>query len=68
MSDLKITLKAARVDAGLTIKDAAKKLGIAASTLISWEKNPEKISALYQEKIADTYGIDTDNIIFLARN
>lgn len=68
MSEIKITLKAARVNAGLTLNEAAKLLGIARTTLVSWEKNPEKISALYQGKISDVYNIDTDNIIFLAQN
>lgn len=68
MSDFKITLKAARVNAGLTVKDAAKSIGIAASTLISWEKHPEKINALYQSKISEVYKISTDNIIFLSKN
>lgn len=68
MSELKITLKAARVNAGLTIRDAAKIIGVAASTLISWEKNPEKISALFQSRIAEAYGISTDNIIFLVND
>ena len=52
MNDLKITLKAARVNAGLTLEEAAKTLGISRSTLISWEKHPEKINALYQSKIS----------------
>lgn len=68
MSEIKITLKAARVNAGLTLNEAAKLLGIARTTLVSWEKNPEKISALYQGKIGDVYNIDTDNIIFLAQD
>lgn len=45
MSELKISIKAARVNAGYTIVEAAKRLGISPSTLVSWEKNPEKISA-----------------------
>lgn len=68
MNDLKITLKAARVNAGLTLEEAAKSLGISRATLISWEKHPEKINALYQSKISDAYCIDTDNIIFLSKN
>lgn len=33
----KITLKAARVNAGLTQEQAAKKLGVSRSTLQNWE-------------------------------
>lgn len=67
MSELKISIKAARVNAGLTIAEAAKKLEIAKSTLVAWEKNPEKISAVNQDKISRVYDISTDNIIFLPK-
>ena len=68
MSELKISIKAARVNAGSTLVEAAKRLGISPSTLVSWEKNPEKISAANQAKIGMVYKISTDNIIFLQRN
>jgi len=35
---LKITMKAARVNAGLTLDQAAKKIGVTKMTLINWEK------------------------------
>lgn len=60
----KISLKAARVNAKMTMIEAAKELGIAVSTLVNWEKEPWKISALYQEKISDTYKISIDSIDF----
>lgn len=68
MSELKITLKAARVNAGYTIKEAAKQLEISPSTLISWEHNPGKVSAYRQNKISEAYKISTDNIIFLPQD
>lgn len=68
MNEIKISIKAARVNAGYTIVEAAKKLGISPSTLVSWEKNPEKISAANQEKIGVVYRISTDNIIFLPKH
>lgn len=63
--DFKITLQAARVNAGLTLKDAANALGIATSTLVLWEKHPERISSIKQSRISDTYKIPIDRIIFL---
>ena len=39
----KITLKAARVNSGLTQAEAAKEMGVSTVTLGLWEKNPEKI-------------------------
>lgn len=64
MNTVQITLKAARVNAGLTLKDAAEKLGIALSTLHSYEKgetfpNTERINA-----ICNLYGIPYDYIFF----
>lgn len=60
----KISLKAARVNANLTMVEAAKKLGIAVSTLVKWEKEPWNISALYQNKISEAYSISIDAIDF----
>ena len=62
---MKITMKAARVNARLTQENAAKKLGIAASTLIKWEKRPDRIPAYRQKSIAETYSMPIDSIIFL---
>lgn len=62
--DDKISLKAARVNANMTMVEAAKELGIAVSTLVKWEKEPWKISALYQSKISDVYKISIDSIDF----
>lgn len=61
---IQITLKAARVNAGLTIIDAAKTIGIGKDKLIKWEKNPELVNPLYQKKISDTYNIPIDCIFF----
>jgi transcriptional regulator with XRE-family HTH domain len=63
----KITLEAARVNAGYTQKDAAKELKISNKTLQNWESgkcfpNADKIA-----EICDLYGISYDNINFLPR-
>lgn len=60
----KITLKAARVNAGYTQKEAAKLLGVSNSTLGRWENmisfpNVEQIN-----KICDLYGVGYADIIF----
>lgn len=60
----KITLKAARTNAGLTLKEASEALGIAESTLISWEKNPERIKCGYIPVIEEVYHYPTDFISF----
>ena len=53
----KITLKAARVNCGLSQKEAAKKLGIAESTLYKWESGKNKPNTLKHQL----------NILFFSR-
>lgn len=65
---MKISLKAARVNANMTILEAAEKLGIGKDSLINWEKEPWNISALYQRKISDVYGLPIDMINFFPTN
>lgn len=61
---MQITLKAARVNAGLTIKEASKKLGISHTTLTKWEKNSALINPLWQRRFGEVYRINPDNIFF----
>lgn len=60
-----ITLKAARVNAGLTQKEAAKRLNISKSTLASYEMYRTKPDIEKAKQIADLYGTTVDGIIFL---
>ncbi|MBR7072476.1 MAG: helix-turn-helix transcriptional regulator [Eubacterium sp.] len=64
----KITLKAARVNAGLTQKEAGAEIGVDEGTIRSWEQGETepKISQAYA--IAELYGIPVDSIIFFTRN
>lgn len=61
---LQISLKAARVNAGLTLVNAAKKFGISPTTLIKWEKNPGDLTPNQQILIEQIYEFPTDNIFF----
>lgn len=63
-----ISLKAARVNANLTLEEASKQLGISRNTLMNWEKKPWIISALYMDKISEVYEIKIDDINFLPKN
>ena len=65
---MKITLKAARVNAGLTLEDAAKKLGITKNTLISYEKYRTIPDMVTGTAMALLYGTSVDNLIFLPRD
>ena len=61
---LKITLKSARVNAGLTQKEAAKKLGISNKTLCSWENGISSPTAKKTALLCSIYGIEYDNLNF----
>lgn len=65
--EFKISLKAARVNAGLTILEACEKLGISKDTMIRWEREPWLISAINMDKISKVYNISIDNINFLPK-
>lgn len=62
---IKLTLKAARVNAGFTQKEAAEKLGISNVTLCNWEKGVSFPDAQQIQKICELYGVSYDNLIFL---
>lgn len=63
-----ITLAAARVNAGMSQKDAAKKLGVSNKTLASWERGQYFPNAQKIDRICELYNIPVDNLIFLPRN
>lgn len=64
MKYLKITLEAARVNAGYSQKKAAKLLHIDPHTLRNWEKGKTSPPLKKVEEIEILYGIDKDNIFF----
>ena len=64
MNDLKISLTAARVNAGLTQKELAEKVGKSEGTIINWEKNPSNIRFHDLKKLCDVLKINIDNIFF----
>ncbi len=61
---IQISLKAARVNAGLTLVDAAKAMGISKEKLIKWERNSGLVNPINQKVISDTYKIPIDCIFF----
>ena len=65
---MSITLKAARVNAGLTQKEAAERLGISRSTLASYEAYKTKPDIEMAKKLAALYGLPVDGILFLRPN
>lgn len=63
-----ITLKAARVNAGLTQKCAAERLGVSERTLMLWENGKTFPNVPSIEKIQKLYGISYSDIIFLPKD
>lgn len=61
----KITLKAARVNAGYLQKEAAKRLDVSNKTLSSWENGITVPKVDMIDKICNLYGVCYDNLIFL---
>lgn len=59
---LKITLAAARVNAGMTQKDVCKIMKITPQTLVKWEKNKKLPKPAELMMLCTIYGIDLDNI------
>lgn len=59
-----ISLKAARVNAEMTIIEASRAIGIGKDTLIKWEKNSGLVNPMKQSIISSVYGIPIDFIFF----
>ena len=61
---VQISLKAARVNAQMTIEQACKAIGIGKDTLIKWEKNSGLVNPIFQRKISEAYKMPVDCIFF----
>lgn len=60
---LKITLTAARVNAGYTIDEVAKKMQKNKVTIINWEKGRTSMKVPELEELCNLYKISKDYII-----
>ena len=65
---LKITLRAARVNAGYSQKEVAVLLKVSNKTICSWEKGETFPNAEQIDALCKLYSISYDNIIFLPTN
>ncbi len=59
-----MTLKAARTNAGLNQKQAAKEIGVSVSTIHKWESGKVFPTVKYIPKITSAYHCTYDDIIF----
>ena len=63
-NNIKISLAAARVNAGLTQDDVAKKMGVSKQTIINWEKGRIVPKIPEIKMLTDIYNI-SEEYIFL---
>ena len=64
MEDVKMTLRALRVNAGLTQEEAAKRLGISEETLANWERGRTFPDVRGVQRIESLYNYPYANINF----
>ena len=62
MADFKISLAAARVNAGLTQDDVASTLHIAKNTIVNWEKGKTEPSITQAKRLEEIYNMPLDYI------
>ena len=60
----KVTLRAARVNRGLTLKEVSKKTGWCIDTIASYEKNSSDIPHSLLVSLLDLYNVPFDLIFF----
>ena len=61
---IKISIAAARINAGLTQRDVCKTLNISKTTLVNYEKGRTVPDVIMGQKLADLYKIPIDNLKF----
>lgn len=60
----KLTLRAAREKAGLTIGAAAEKIGVNRDTVSRWEHGKTYPNVIQFQAVADVYGVKFEDIEF----
>lgn len=61
---MSLTLKAARINAGLKQTEAAAKLDVSVDTLSNWERGKTYPDVPQLKQIEDLYGVEYRDIIF----
>ena len=64
METPKLTLRAARMNLGLTRKEASKLFGIHHETMAHYEADSEKVPLSFFNQIPKLYGVPIENIHF----
>lgn len=61
---MRITLAAARVNAGLTQGAVAKEMQVGKQTIVNWEKGKTQPSILQSRRLSKLYNMPLENIFF----
>lgn len=61
--DIKVTLKAARINAGMTQADVAKAMQRSKGTIAHWENGDTKVRKTNLRWMSELYGIPVDNLL-----
>lgn len=59
---MQISLKAARINAGMQQAEAAEKLGVLRDTIGRWESGKTKPKADQLQKLCEVYGVPIESI------
>lgn len=65
MDDFKISIAAARVNAGKTQEDLAKALHVGKQTIVSWEKGKTSPTVEKAQELCALCGVPFDRVSFL---
>lgn len=68
MSNLRISLAAARVNANMTQQEVAEKMHIGKQTLVSWEKGNTEPKTSQIRLLSEIYNIPIDNIFLPSKS
>lgn len=63
MAELKITMAAARVNAGLTQGEIARLMGVGKTTIVNWEKGHTVPSVERFRRFCEICGIKSDDVL-----
>lgn len=62
MEKIQISLAAARVNAGLTQEEVARKMKVSKNTLVNWEKGTSEPTVSQGLRLSELYKMPLDNI------
>ena len=68
MQKIQISLAAARVNAGLTQEEVAKRLKVGKQTIVSWEKGNSEPKMSQSRQLSELYNIPLDYIFLPSKS